>query len=166
MNNPTDPNIKSLVTGTLGTAQTLKLLPVISKNKSFQKMINNITPNNNHFSLKDSQSRVIYESNKLPSNQQISEWQRLITPIYQWLFGIDKNERGNKWFYRQEDGMAGIKQSITSNDITYSLTSMMPQGQQSMIQTLLKAGVMMIAVVVFLMLSYLSYSLLLAWRIK
>lgn len=166
MNKSSQPNVPNIITGTLDTAQDLKLLPIISQNSSFQKMINNITPNNNHFSLIDSQNRTIYQSNKLPSNQQVSEWQWLITPIYQWLFGIDENESNNKWFYRQADGMAGIKHSITSNNITYKLKSMMPQGQQSMIQTLLKAGVMMIAVVLLLMLAYLGYSLFLAWRIK
>ncbi len=156
----------NLTTGTLDTARTLKLLPIVSKNQSFQSTIENITPENNHFSLIDSQNRVIYQSDKLPNNQQVSQWQWIITPIYQWLFDIDSNAADNKWFYRQADGMAGIKHSIKLDGIRYELKSMMPQGQQSMIQTLLKAGVMMIAVVLLLMLAYLGYSLFLAWRIK
>lgn len=160
-------SLQKTTTGTLNTAQTLKLLPIISINKSFQAAISNITPENNHFSILDNQKRIIYQSNKLPSNQNVSQWQWMITPIYRWLFGInEENKMSNKWFYRQEDGMAGIKHSIQANDVTYELNSMMPQGQQSMIQTLLKAGVLMIAVVLLLMLAYLGYSLFLAWRIK
>ena len=153
------------VTGTLqlDSKQTLKLLPVVSRNKSFQKVINNITPANNHFEIKDSQNRIIYHSNKLPNRQVASAWQWIITPIYQWLFAVDSTD--NKWFYRQ-DGMAGIKHTITEGTISYQLKSMMPQGQQSMIQTLLQTGILMVAVVLLLMMAYLMYSLILAWRIK
>ncbi len=146
--------------------KSLKLLPIVSNNKKLAQIILDITPENNKFTIRDKENRVIYQSDKLPKNQEISPWQWIITPIYQWLFGIDNNAADNKWFYRQVDGMAGIKHSIESDDIRYELVSMMPQGQQSMIQTLLKAGVMMIAVVLLLMLAYLGYSLLLAWRIK
>ena len=159
-------SLSNLTTGTLDTTRTLKLLPIVSRNQSFQSTIENITPENNHFSLIDSQNRVIYQSDKLPNNQKVSPWQWLITPIYQWLFGMDNNLTDNRWFYRQTDGMAGIKHSIMSGGVRYELKSMMPKGQQSMIQTLLKAGVMMIVVVLLLMLAYLGYSLLLAWRIK
>jgi len=153
------------VIGTLqaATTQTLKLLPVVSRDKSFQKAINNITPANNHFEIKDNQNRIIYHSNKLPNRQVASAWQWIITPIYQWLFAVDSSD--NKWFYRQ-DGMAGIKHIITEGEISYQLKSMMPQGQQSMIQALLKTGVLMVAVVLLLMMAYLMYSLILAWRIK
>lgn len=153
-------------TGTLDTVETLKLLPIVSLDQTFQKAINNITPVNNHFIIKDAQNRIVYQSDKLPNNQTVSNWQWMITPIYQWLFAIDVNDKTSRWFYRQEDGMAGIKHAIQVNDMTYELKSMMPQGQQSMIQTLLKAGILMIAVVLLLMLAYLGYSLLLAWRIK
>ena len=153
-------------TGTLDTIATLKLLPIVSLDKTFQKAINNITPINNHFIIKDLQNRTVYQSDKLPNNQTVSNWQWMITPIYQWLFSIDVSDKNSRWFYRQEDGMAGIKHEIKVNNMTYELKSMMPQGQQSMIQTLLKAGVFMIAVVLLLMLAYLGYSLLLAWRIK
>ena len=43
---------------------------------------------------------------------------------------------------------------------------MMPQGQQNMIQTLLKASLAMMLVVLLLVLAYLMYSLWLAWRIR
>jgi len=155
-----------ITTGTLDNAQTIKLLPIVSFNQSFQTAINNITPENNHFLIRDKQGRIIYQSNKLPSNQSVSNWQWIITPIYQWLFSIDASDENNKWFYREDDGMAGIRHSIDVDNISYELKSMMPQGQQSMIQTLLKAGVLMIAVVLLLMLAYLGYSLFLAWRIK
>jgi signal transduction histidine kinase len=157
------PNNQSV--GSLDTAQTIQLLPIISQDMSFQASMDSITPVNNLFAIHDSQGRIIYQSDKLPNNQSVSQWQWIITPIYQWLFGINKEENNN-WFYRQEDGMAGIKQMILKDGIRYELTSMMPQGQQSMIQTLLKAGVLMIAVVLLLMLAYLGYSLFLAWRIK
>ena len=154
------------ITGTLDTAKTLKLLPIVSTNQSFIQAISNITPNNNHFIIKDADERIVYESNKLPNNNTVSNWQWLITPIYQWLFSINESDKDSQWFYRQEDGMAGIKHAIQVDKMTYELTSMMPQGQQNMIQTLLKAGVLMIAVVLLLMLAYLSYSLFIAWRIK
>lgn len=156
---------KTISTGTLDTAETIKLLPIVSKDLSFQKAINNITPINNHFLIKDPLNRIVYESNKLPNDHAVSNWQWLITPIYQWLFSIDNKDVKNRWFYRQ-DGMAGLKHSIPVNDMTYELVSMMPEGQQSMIQTLLKAAILMIAVVFLLMIAYLSYSTLLAWRIK
>lgn len=153
-------------TGTLDNAATIKLLPIVALNQSLQNGINNITPKNNQFVIKDQNNRLIYESNKLPNNQKISNWQWMITPIYQWLFSIDTSMQNNRWFYRTVDGMAGITQEVRDNNIIYELKSMMPQGQQSMIQTLLKAGILMIAVVFLLMLAYLGYSVYLAWRIK
>jgi len=156
------------ITGTLQhpSWQTLKLLPLILENKALKQAINQITPINNQFTIMDAQNRIIYQSDKLPDNQKVSAWQWIITPIYQWLFGIDDGQSKQQWFYRQVDGMAGIQQKIIDDSIIYQLKSMMPQGQQNMIQTLLKAGVMMIAVVLLLMLAYLGYSLILAWRIK
>ena len=152
--------------GTLDTVDKLKLFPIVSMNQNFQSAINNITPDNNHFIIKDLKNRIIYQSNKLPNNQIVSNWQWIITPIYQWLFDIDENNANSRWFYRQDDGMAGTQHSVQLGKVVYELKSMMPQGQQSMIQTLLKTGVLMIVVVVLLMLAYLSYSLVLAWRIK
>ncbi len=152
--------------GTLDTVDKLKLFPIVSMNQNFQSAINNITPDNNHFIIKDLKNRIIYQSNKLPNNQIVSNWQWIITPIYQWLFDIDENNANSRWFYRQDDGMAGTQHSVQLGKTVYELKSMMPQGQQSMIQTLLKTGVLMIVVVVLLMLAYLSYSLVLAWRIK
>ncbi len=162
-----DAIIGKTIAGTLvdDKQKTLKLLPIVSNNKKLEQIISDITPINNQFTIRDKENRLIYQSDKLPKNQKISAWQWMITPIYQWLFVID-NSADNKWFYRKDDGMAGIKQTIIEDNITYELTSMMPQGQQNMIQTLLKAGIMMIAVVLLLMLAYLGYSLFLAWRIK
>lgn len=164
-------NVRKIITGTLqnNTASNLKLLPMVTESPGFKRTLENITPINNQLTISDADGRIIYQIDKLPSNQSVSAWQWMITPIYQWLFGINKQESNheiNKWFYRQADGMAGIQQSISEDGLTYQLKSMMPQGQQSMIQTLLKAGVLMIAVVLLLMLAYLGYSLFLAWRIK
>lgn len=160
-------NSKS-ITGTLDnkTAHNLKLLPLVRENFDFQKSLENITPINNQLTISDTQDRIIYQIDKLPSNQSVSAWQWMITPIYQWLFGINQQASNNKWFYRQVDGMAGIQQVLSEDGLKYQLKSMMPQGQQNMIQTLLKAGILMIAVVLLLMLAYLGYSLFLAWRIK
>jgi signal transduction histidine kinase len=161
-------NGRKIITGTLqnNTASNLKLLPMVTESSDFKRALKNITPINNQLTISDADGRIIYQIDKLPSNQSVSAWQWMITPIYQWLFGINKQESNNKWFYRQADGMAGIQQVITEDGLRYQLKSMMPQGQQSMIQTLLKAGVLMIAVVLLLMLAYLGYSLILAWRIK
>lgn len=160
-----------IITGTLqdDTTSNLKLLPMVIESTDLRRALENITPINNQLTISDTEGRIIYQVDKLPSNQNVSAWQWMITPIYQWLFGINKQESNheiNKWFYRQADGMAGIQQTITEDGLIYQLKSMMPQGQQSMIQTLLKAGVLMIAVVLLLMLAYLGYSLFLAWRIK
>ncbi|MCF6319308.1 MAG: hypothetical protein L3J83_08530, partial [Proteobacteria bacterium] len=166
-----DETIKTMA-GTLvdDNHKTLKLLPIVSNNKKLEQIISDITPVNNKFTIRDKENRLIYQSDKLPKNHKVSAWQWMITPIYQWLFVIDNskndNSADNKWFYRKDDGMAGIKQTIIEDNISYELKSMMPQGQQNMIQTLLKAGVLMIAVVLLLMLAYLGYSLFLAWRIK
>jgi signal transduction histidine kinase len=146
--------------------QTLELIDIISQNQNLSDFLNSITPENNQLRLIDKEKRVIYQVNKLPDNQNISNWQWIITPLYQWLFTIDNSNQADNWFYREEDGMAGIIHNITEDDITYSLKSMMPQGQQNMIQTLLKASVLMIAVVLLIMLAYLLYSTILAWRIK
>ena len=164
--NPIDKT-KNRVTGTFkaDSEQTLTLLPLLLTNQSIQNTINNITPENNHFIIKDKQHRIIYQTDKLPNNQEISSWQWIITPIYQWLFGIN-DESESKWFYRQSDGMAGIKHNILDDEINYQLISMMPQGQQNMIQAILKMGILMITVVLLIMVAYLLYSLLLAWRIK
>ena len=153
--------------GTLeSSGENLKLIPLVSLNQELAETIHNITSDNNMFVIKDSENRVIYQSNKLPQNPTVSAWQWLITPIYQWLFGIVEDNGKNNWFYRQEDGMAGVKYSISENGITYELQSMLPQGQQNMIQTLLKAAILMILVVFVIMIAYLIYSLVLAWRIK
>ena len=168
INNDDDENRNKIITGTLQntTVTNLKLLPLVIENTELKNALANITPINNQLTILDAQGRIIYQIDKLPDNQNVSAWQWMITPIYQWLFGINKHQSNNKWFYRQVDGMAGIQQSITEDGLTYQLKSMMPQGQQNMIQTLLKAGVLMIAVVLLLMLAYLGYSLFLAWRIK
>lgn len=158
------------VTGTLqqDEAQTLKLIPIIANNYYFQQAIEKITPENSHFQIIDNNNRTIYQSNKLPDKVEVSAWQWLITPVYQWLFNIEDSNHNpsSNWFYREKDGMAGIYQTTNKNGINYSLKSMLPQGQQSMIQTLLKAAILMVAVVFITMLSYLLYSLILAWRIK
>jgi signal transduction histidine kinase len=161
-------SIPNLNVGTLqnGSNSILKLENLVSQNPELSEFINNITPENNQFSLIDQQGRTIYQADKLPDSQKVSNWQWIITPLYHWLFTIDNTSQSDNWFYRQDDGMAGIVYSITEDDITYSLKSMMPQGQQNMIQTLLKASIMMIAVVLLIMLAYLLYSLILAWRIK
>ncbi len=153
------------VTGTLQTnsTQTIKLEPLLVKDQKFQKIIDNITPPDHHFIIQDQQKRIIYESNKLPAEQDATAWQWIITPIYQWLFAVDTSNQ--QWFQR-EDGMAGVKQALQDGNISFTLKSMLPKGQQNMIQTLLKTGVMMISVVIFLMLAYLLYAVFLAWRIK
>ncbi|MCF6288631.1 MAG: ATP-binding protein [Proteobacteria bacterium] len=164
--NEVNDNLHNSVTGTLQTNnQSLKLLPIISKNEQLKKFITKITPQNNQFSIKDSENRVIFTVDKLPLSQKASAWQWLITPVYQWLFGIDNNNNSN-WFYRPSDGMTGVSQTLIDENISYHLKSMMPQGQQNMIQTILKASLMMIVIVVLIMLAYLLYSLILAWRIK
>lgn len=162
-----DAIIEKTIAGTLEDSkqQALKLLPIVSNNLKLTKILKDITPENNHFTITDKDNRLIYQIDKLPKDQDVSEWQWLITPIYQWLFGID-NTKNNQWFYRKSDGMAGIQHSIVKDNIVYDLKSMMPKGQQNMIQTLLKAGILMIVVVVLLMLAYLGYSLFLAWRIN
>ncbi len=164
-------DVSSIPSNSVGTLhsdsdQTLELIDIVSQNQNLYNFINSITPKNNQLTLTDKANRVIYQANKLPDGQNVSNWQWIITPLYQWLFTIDNISEANNWFYREEDGMAGIVQNITEDGITYSLKSMMPQGQQNMIQTLLKASVMMIAVVLLIMLAYLLYSLILAWRIK
>lgn len=153
------------ITGTLQTdsTQTIKLEPLLIKDQKFQKTIDNITPPDHHFIIQDQQKRVIYESNKLPLEQSVSAWQWIITPIYQWLFAVDTSS--DLWFQRA-DGMAGVKQTLMEENTNFILKSMLPQGQQNMIQTLLKTGIMMITVVIFLMLAYLLYAIFLAWRIK
>jgi signal transduction histidine kinase len=160
-------DIKSTIAGTLeeGSQQDLKLLPIVSNNPKLTQIIKEITPDNNQFSITDSHNRLIYQVDKLPQNQNVSAWQWLITPIYQWVFGVNESNN-NQWFYRQSDGMAGIQHSIAKNNINYSLKSMLPMGQQNMIQAFLKASIMMVAVVFLLMLAYLGYALVLAWRIK
>jgi signal transduction histidine kinase len=160
-------NTAKLVTGTFqpDSDQTLTLKPLLLSNQVIQNALNNITPENNHFIIKDKQQRIIYQTDKLPNNQAVSSWQWIITPVYRWLFNID-NKDDNKWFYRQSDGMAGIKHNIIEDGINYQLISMMPQGQQNMIQAILKTGILMITVVLLIMAAYLLYSLLLAWRIK
>lgn len=159
-------NKKKSISGTLvsGTDKNLKLQPLLSLNQEFASAIADITSENNLFVIRDLDGRIIYESNKLPANPSVSAWQWLITPIYQWLFGIEDNN--SNWFYRYEDGMAGVRHTLTDDGIVYELQSMLPQGQQNMIQTLLKAGVFMIFVVMMIMLAYLLYSLVLAWRIR
>ena len=160
-------NLKNTLAGTLeeGNQQALKLLPIVSNNKKLADIIKEITPENNYFSITDNNNRLIYEVDKLPQNQNISAWQWIITPIYQWLFGINKSNN-DQWFYRPSDGMAGIEHSIENTHIKYTLKSMLPMGQQNMIQTILKASIMMVTVVFLLMLAYLGYALILAWRIK
>jgi signal transduction histidine kinase len=162
-----DAYIAKTIAGTVedDKQQALKLLPIVSNNKKFLQIIESITPENNQFSISDIDNRLIYQVDKLPQNEIISDWQWLITPIYQWLFGINKL-KNNQWFYRPDDGMAGIMHSIKTNKLIYTLKSMLPMGQQNMIQTLLKASIMMVTVVFLLMLAYLGYALLLAWRIK
>lgn len=151
------------ITGTPQANNNMTLMPIAGKTKELQQAITSITPINNYFVIKDKKGRVIYESNKLPIKQKPSSWQWIITPIYQWLFGIEKEDN---WFYRQSDGMAGISQNLKAGELHFYLKSMMPQGQQSMIQSLLKSSILMIAVVFIIMFAYLLYSLILAWRIK
>lgn len=157
---------KKFINGTLVSQKdkNLKLQPLLALNHEFASAIEDITSDNNSFVIKDLKGRIIYESNKLPNNPSVSAWQWLITPLYQWLFGIEDNN--SNWFYRYEDGMAGVQHTVTEDGLVYELQSMLPQGQQNMIQTLLKAGIFMILVVMIIMLSYLLYSLMLAWRIK
>jgi signal transduction histidine kinase len=159
--------IKNILAGTLevDNQHALKLLPIVSNNPKLAQIVKEITPENNQFSISDNNNRLIYQVDKLPQNQNVSAWQWLITPIYQWVFGVNKSNN-KQWFYRQSDGMAGIQHSIAKNDINYSLKSMLPMGQQNMIQAFLKASIMMVAVVFLLMLAYLGYALILAWRIK
>ncbi|HFC30335.1 MAG TPA: hypothetical protein ENJ44_04750, partial [Oceanospirillales bacterium] len=153
---------------TVGTLQEdgnnrIRLLPIVSQDKNLQSIINRITPMNNQLTILDDSRRIIAQSNKLPKNQQVSSWQWVITPLYQWLFVVKNND---KWFYRTKDGMAGIQISQKHEGIIYELKSMMPQGQQSMIQSLLKAGVVMLLVVFIIVVIYLLYALVLAWRIR
>jgi len=155
-----------IILGTMSedSKQNLVLQPIVSDKKNLQKALDDITPSNHHFAVLDNDDRIIYQSNKLPSSQSASSWQWLMTPIYRWLFAIDSSNK--HWFYRQYDGFTGVKHHLIEDGIRFEITSMMPQGQQNMIQTLLKAGVLMMAVVLLLMAAYLSYSLFLAWRIK
>ncbi len=158
-----DESLKNkLIVGTLAS-NDLKLLPIINNNIEFQSAISSITPKNNHFIIVDKQNRIIYQSDKLTILQPDSSWQWLITPIYQWLFGIDDNISS---FYQTDEGMVGLLQTMTVDEITYNLKSIMPKGQQNMIQTLLKASILMIAVVLLIMMAYLLYALILAWRIR
>ncbi len=153
------------ITGTLQPKDSnrLKLLPMVSNNTQLQSIINRITPENNQFTLKDRQGRIIAQSNKLPKIQNNNSWQWLLTPVYQWLFAIDNKDN---WFYRNEDGLAGVILNKQHENIVYSLKSMMPQGQQNMIQSLLKAGIIMLLVVFIILVLYLTYASILAWRIR
>ncbi len=155
------------ITGTLEekNRSSLNLLPISSHRNKMQLFVDSITPANNHFIISDKDDRIIYQSNKLPDSQTTSPRQWLITPLYRWLFGR-KTAQSQQWFYRQSDGLAGVVATNESNRITYQLKSMMPQGQQNMIQTLLKAALAMISVVLLLVFAYLMYSLWLAWRIR
>ncbi len=156
-----------IVTGSLEEQNntSLKLLPIVSHQNKMQLFIDSITPQNNHFIISDQDNRIIYQKNKLPDSRSASPRQWLITPLYSWLFDR-KNTNNQQWFYRKSDGMAGVIATQKHNGITYQLKSMMPQGQQNMIQTLLKAAVAMLFVVLLLVFAYLMYSLWLAWRIR
>ena len=155
------------VTGTIkdNNQSSLNLLLISSHHSKMQNFISNITPTNNHFIIKDKSNRIIYQDNKLPDGQNVSSRQWLITPIYQWLFGRE-DESNKLWFYREADGMTGVIAQSINKTIKYQLKSMLPHGQQNMVQTLLKAALIMMAVVLVLVLSYLMYSLWLAWRIR
>lgn len=144
---------------------SLKLLPIVSHQNKMQLFIDSITPHNNHFIISDQNNRIIYQKNKLPDSSSASPRQWLITPLYSWLFGR-KDATNQQWFYRESDGMAGVIATKKIDGISYQLKSMMPQGQQNMIQTLLKASLAMMLVVLLLVLAYLMYSLWLAWRIR
>ena len=159
--------MQKTITGTLEDQNntSLKLLPIVSHQKKMQLFIDSITPHNNHFIISDQDKRIIYQKNKLPDSTSASPRQWLITPLYSWLFG-KKNATNQPWFYRESDGMAGVIATKNLGGISYQLKSMMPEGQQSMIQTLLKASLAMILVVLLLVLAYLMYSLWLAWRIR
>lgn len=159
--------IQKTITGTLEDQNntSLKLLPIVSHQKKMQLFVDSITPHNNHFIISDQDKRIIYQKNKLPDSTSASPRQWLITPLYSWLFGR-KNATNQQWFYRESDGMAGVIATKNLDGISYQLKSMMPEGQQSMIQTLLKASLAMILVVLLLVLAYLMYSLWLAWRIR
>ena len=158
-------NASKKITGTLqrDSDQTIKLEPLAIQDPMFEQVINNITPPDHHFIVQDRQKRVIYDSNKLPLEQDESAWQWIITPIYQWFFAVDNSAQ--QWFQRA-DGMTGVEHNIVDQNIHYTLKSMLPKGQQNMIQTLLKTSILMISVVIVLMLAYLLYAVLLAWRIK
>jgi len=155
------------ITGTLEKQNmtSLKLMPISSHQDNMQLFINRITPNNNHFIISDKDSRIIYQNDKLPDGSSASPRQWLIAPLYRWIFGR-KDTTHHQWFYREADGMAGVVTTKTLDGINYQLKSMMPQGQQNMIQALLKAAFTMIVVVLLLVLVYLIYSLWLAWRIR
>ena len=85
--------------GTLeSSGENLKLIPLVSLNQELAETIHNITSDNNMFVIKDSENRVIYQSNKLPQNPTVSAWQWLITPIYQWLFVIVEDNGENNCF--------------------------------------------------------------------
>ncbi len=159
--------MQKTITGTLEDQNntSLKLLPIVSHQKKMQLFVDSITPHNNHFIISDQDKRIIYQKNKLPDSTSASPRQWLITPLYSWLFG-KKNATNQQWFYRESDGMAGVIATKKLGGISYQLKSMMPEGQQSMIQTLLKASLAMILVVLLLVLAYLMYSLWLAWRIR
>ncbi len=125
--------------------------------KEWQKMLQQLTPEDSRLTLLDNQQRNYYDINKMTRHPVTADW--ITTVLYPIIFATDDNSRQLSNLSQQQ-----IRQPFGTGELVFTVAH--PQSHITLIETFIKAIGLLIGIALILLLLFFVYALLLTWRIR
>ncbi|KAA3638495.1 MAG: hypothetical protein DWP95_12515 [Proteobacteria bacterium] len=134
----------------------IQLQAVFNHNQQWYQRLQQITPDNGRLLLTDNQNRQYYEINKITAKETNNDW--LTTVLYPLIFATNNNGVSHDLDHQI------IQQAFSGGQITLTLAH--PPAHRSLIRTFIQTIGWLFGIAFLLLLLFLSYAMLLAWRIR
>jgi len=134
----------------------IQLKAIFKPNQQWRQRLSQITPDNARLVLSDKQNRRYYDINKITTKANTSDW--LTNVLYPIIFANKSNDTQHNLDQQI------IHQAFQGGQITLTLTH--PPAHRSLIRTFIQTIGWLFVIALLLLLLFLSYAVLLAWRIR
>ncbi len=137
-------------------SNNIQLQSVFNPDPAWYKRLSQITPDNARLVLTDTHNRSHYDINKITMQGNNSDW--LTNVLYPLIFANKDNDTQHNLDQQT------LHQDIQGGQLTLTLAH--PPAHRSLIRTFIQTIGWLFAIAILLLLLFLSYAALLAWRIR
>ncbi|MCX7545067.1 ATP-binding protein [Marinicella gelatinilytica] len=134
----------------------IQLQAVFNSDLQWQQKLSKITPDNSRLLITDQQQRVFYDINKITEQPKNDDW--LTNVLYPLIFAVNNPSVSHNLDHQV------VNQDFSTGQI--SLTLAHPPAHRSLIRTFIQTIGWLFGIALLLLLVFLAYAALLAWRIR